>query len=403
MTAFNYTAVDGTGKQHKGMLEAENGRQVRQLIRERGMSPLKVAAAEQKARAAGGLFSMGKRLKAVDLALFTRQLATLLRSAMPLEESLSAIAEQAEKVSFRTIVLGVRQRVLEGLPLASAMEAFPLSFPQMYRAMISAGERSGHLDAVVERLADYCETSQDTRAQLKLALLYPCMLLFISLLIVAGLMTFVVPQVVGVFSEQGHSLPWLTTKMLVISEFIREWGGGLLFVIAMLALLFRFASVQPQFKLFLDRAKRHIPVLSFLSRSSNSAQFSSTLSILLRSGVPLVDAMGIAQEVVSNDWLRLRLADAAKTVSEGGSLRHALENCDYFSPMLIYMVDSGERSGALGDMLARAAENEQRSLDNRLNASVKLFEPMVLLIMGVLVFTIVLAVLQPIFELNQLI
>jgi general secretion pathway protein F len=342
-------------------------------------------------------------LNAADLALFTRQLATLLRAAMPLEEALSAIAEQSDKVSLRTIILGVRARVLEGQSLAVSLEAFPGAFPQMYRAMVSAGERSGHLDAVMERLADHAETSQDTRAQVKLALMYPCLLLFISLLIVTGLMTFVVPQVVGVFSEQGQSLPWLTETLLSVSAFIESKGAGLLLLIAIVLLGLQFLLRQEKFRLFFDRSKKRLPILGFLSRSSNSAQFASTLGILLRSGVPLVDALGIAQSVVSNTWLRERLQRATQSVSEGGSLRQALDSCEYFSPMLLHMVDSGERSGALGDMLARAAQNEQRTLDNRLTASVKLFEPLVLLVMGILVFVIVLAVLQPIFELNQLI
>jgi general secretion pathway protein F len=404
MAAFSYTALDHAGKQQKGLLEADSARQVRQLIRERGWSPLRVEQAEQKNKPAQNpLFSFGRRLNAADLALFTRQLATLLRAAMPLEEALSAIAEQSDKVSLRTIILGVRARVLEGQSLAVSLEAFPGAFPQMYRAMVSAGERSGHLDAVMERLADHAETSQDTRAQVKLALMYPCLLLFISLLIVTGLMTFVVPQVVGVFSEQGQSLPWLTETLLSVSAFIESKGAGLLLLIAIVLLGLQFLLRQEKFRLFFDRSKKRLPILGFLSRSSNSAQFASTLGILLRSGVPLVDALGIAQSVVSNTWLRERLQRATQSVSEGGSLRQALDSCEYFSPMLLHMVDSGERSGALGDMLARAAQNEQRTLDNRLTASVKLFEPLVLLVMGILVFVIVLAVLQPIFELNQLI
>lgn len=404
MAAFSFTALDNVGKQQKGLLEADSARQVRQLIRERGWSPLRVEQAEQKNRPTQSpLFSFGRKINAADLALFTRQLATLLRAAMPLEEALSAIAEHSDKESLRTTILSVRARVLEGQSLAAALEASPAAFPQMYRAMISAGERSGHLDAVVERLADYAETSQDTRSQVKLALMYPSLLLLISLLIVTGLMTFVVPQVVGVFSEQGQSLPWLTETLLTVSAFIEARGALLLLVVALLLLAGHFLLRQESVRLFFDRSKRRLPILGFLSRSSNSAQFASTLGILLRSGVPLVDAMDIAQSVVSNTWLRGRLRTATKTVSEGSSLRLALDDCDYFSPMLLHMIDSGERSGALGEMLARAADNEQRTLDNRLNASVKLFEPLVLLIMGLLVFVIVLAVLQPIFELNQLI
>ena len=406
MSAFSYAALDAKGKQLRGVLEADSSRQVRQMLRDKGWAPLSVeAAADGTVRSSGnsGGWAMRRGISTANLALITRQMATLVQSSMPLEESLTAVAAQAENNRIRSIMLGVRGRVLEGHSLAHAMQDFPQAFPEMYRAMISAGEQSGHLDAVLERLADYTETAQDSGQQVKLALLYPCILLLVAMLIVVGLMTFVVPQVVGVFVDQGQELPWLTQSLISISAFLKGYAWLVIAVVVLLIWLARVALRKPHVRLAFDRRLSQLPLTRKFSRSNNTVQFSSTLSILVRSGVPLVDSLNIAREVVPNHWLRERLIGATQSVSEGSSLKDSLEACQFFSPLLIHMVGSGEASGALGKMLTRAADNEQRSLDNIINTGLKLFEPMVLLTMGGLVFLIVLAILQPIFELNQLI
>lgn len=404
MSAFSYAALDEKGKQLRGVLEADSSRQVRQILRDKGWVPLAVeAAAAGAVRSSGGGWSMRRGLNAANLALITRQMATLVQSSMPLEEALTAVAAQAETNRIRSIMLGVRGRVLEGHSLAHALQDYPQAFPQMYRAMISAGEQSGHLDAVLERLADYTETAQDSGQQVKLALLYPCILLLVAMLIVIGLMTFVVPQVVGVFVDQGQELPWLTQQLISLSAFLKNYSWLLLGVVVLLVWAARVALRKAHLRLAFDRRIAHLPLARKFSRANNTVQFSSTLSILVRSGVPLVDSLNIAREVVPNHWLRERLIGATQSVSEGSSLKDSLESCQFFSPLLIHMVGSGEASGALGKMLTRAADNEQRSLDNIINTGLKLFEPMVLLAMGGIVFLIVLAILQPIFELNQLI
>lgn len=404
MSAFSYAALDEKGKQLRGVLEADSARQVRQMLRDKGWVPLAVeAAAAGTVRSSGSNWSMRRGMNTAKLALITRQLATLVQSSMPLEEALTAVAAQAENNRIRSIMLGVRGRVLEGHSLAHALQDYPQAFPQMYRAMISAGEQSGHLDAVLERLADYTETAQDSGQQVKLALLYPCILLLVAMLIVIGLMTFVVPQVVGVFVDQGQQLPWLTQQLISLSAFLKNYSWLLIGVVVLLVWAARVALRKAHWRLAFDRRIAHLPLVRKFSRANNTVQFSSTLSILVRSGVPLVDSLNIAREVVPNHWLRERLVGATQSVSEGSSLKDSLESCQFFSPLLIHMVGSGEASGALGRMLTRAADNEQRSLDNIINTGLKLFEPMVLLAMGGIVFLIVLAILQPIFELNQLI
>ncbi len=404
MSAFSYAALDEKGKQLRGVLEADSARQVRQMLRDKGWVPLAVeAAAAGAVRSSGSNWSMRRGMNTAKLALITRQLATLVQSSMPLEEALTAVAAQAENNRIRSIMLGVRGRVLEGHSLAHALQDYPQAFPQMYRAMISAGEQSGHLDAVLERLADYTETAQDSGQQVKLALLYPCILLLVAMLIVIGLMTFVVPQVVGVFVDQGQQLPWLTQQLISLSAFLKNYSWLVIGVVVLLVWAARVALRKAHWRLAFDRRIAHLPLVRKFSRANNTVQFSSTLSILVRSGVPLVDSLNIAREVVPNHWLRERLVGATQSVSEGSSLKDSLESCQFFSPLLIHMVGSGEASGALGKMLTRAADNEQRSLDNIINTGLKLFEPMVLLAMGGIVFLIVLAILQPIFELNQLI
>ena len=404
MSAFTYSALDTNGKQQRGVLEADSMRQVRQALRDKGLVPLAVEQGLQTQRQDATTRSFFKRgIRTIELALLTRQLATLVQSAMPLEECLSVVAAQTERDRVRLMVAGVRSKVLEGFSLAAAMREYSHAFPDMYCAMVDAGEHSGHLGAVLERLADYTESSQDARQQIKLAMLYPAILVLVSILIVSGLLAFVVPQVVGVFVEQGQQLPWLTDSLLSLSSFIAGYGWLVLIGICAIVTCIRVLLRSDAVRLKVHRWLATAAVVRRFSRASNSAQFSSTLSILVRSGVPLVDAMRISQRVVNNYWLREELQAATQKVMEGSDLRSALAAIHYFPPMLIHMIGSGEASGSLGDMLQKASANEQRGLDQMVATGLKMFEPIILLVMGVIVFTIVLAILQPVFELNQLI
>ena len=407
MAAWHFAALDQSGREQQGMLEADSARQVRQQLRDRGWAPLRIAPAVEKRSdgpdAAGISPGRGPRLKAGDLALVTRQLATLLQSSMPLEESLKAVASQSENRRVEALMLSVRARVLEGFSLADSLSLFPRAFPALYQATIAAGEHAGHLDLVLANLADYTENQHQSRQKIQLALLYPSLLFVLAIAIVTGLMAFVVPDVVEVFVGQGQELPLLTRSLIASSDFIVNYGLATLVVLFTLALALRYAFTLPAVQLWFDRHLLRWPLLGRYSRGMNAARFASTLSILTSSGVPLVDAMRIAGEVLSNRWLKEVVQEATRQVSEGGSLFRSLERSGYFPPMMVYMIASGESSGELDQMLRRVAETQQRELDNQVAALIGIFEPAMLLFMGAAVLIIVIAILQPIFDLNQLI
>lgn len=413
MAAFSYAALDQSGKEKKGIIQADTSRQVRQILREQGLAPLAVnntvanKSAEHSSSEKGffsSLFtSRGPSLSTAELAAITRQLATLIQASMPLEEALRAISQQSENNKLRSVVLAVRSKVMEGHSLAGSMADFPAAFPTLYRATVSAGEHAGHLDLVLNRLADYTENSYRSAQKAKLALLYPVILFVMSIAIVTGLMAFVVPDVVEVFIGQGQQLPVLTQALISLSDFVVDYGWLVVVAIALLVVAVRYALQNKANKLIWDKHLLKLPLLGRLARGSNTARYASTLSILTSSGVPLVDAMRIATEVVQNSLLQQSVGEATQQVREGGSLHNALEQSGYFPPIMIHMIASGEASGDLDAMLGRVAENQQRELDDLIATLIGIFEPAMLLFMGFAVLIIVVAILQPIFDLNQLI
>lgn len=405
MPAFAYAALDPRGKERKGLVEADSSRQARQLLRDQGLTPLKLDAAvvSQQQQLQAGNSARGASMKVGELALITRQLATLLQSSMPLEEALAAISQQSETAKVRSIVSAVRTRVMEGHSLAGSLGDFPRAFPDLYRATVAAGEHAGQLDLVLNRLADYTERSHESRQKAKLALLYPVLLFLLSIAIVTGLMAFVVPDVVEVFVGQGQELPFLTRALIGTSYFIVHYGVWLLVLLVALVIAARMALRNPEFRSQWDHSLLRLPLVGKLSRGNNTARYASTLSILASSGVPVVDAMTIASQVLSNRWLRERVTLATQQVREGTSLHKALQQVGYFPPMMIHMIASGEASGELPAMLERVAHSQQRELDNLVATLIGIFEPAMLVFMGAAVLIIVLAILQPIFELNQLI
>ena len=414
MASFSYAALDDNGKEQKGIIEADTPRQVRQILRDQGLAPLQVDSAQLKtasndganvgeAYATPSLFNRGPSIKVGELATITRQLATLIQSSMPLEEALTAISQQSESDKLKGVVLAVRSKVMEGHSLADSMADFPRAFPVLYRATVSAGEHAGHLDLVLSRLADYTENTYQSRQKTKLAMLYPLILLVMSIAIVSGLMAFVVPDVVEVFIGQGQALPVLTQALISLSDFIVSYG---LLVIVLLILAvsgLRYALQNKALKIHWDRRLLGLPLIGRFSRGSNTARYTSTLSILTSSGVPLLDAMKISAEVIENSFLQQAVTEATQQVREGGSLHQSLEQNGYFPPIMIHMIASGESSGDLDAMLERVAENQQRELDDLVTTLIGIFEPAMLLLMGGAVLIIVVAILQPIFDLNQLI
>ncbi len=403
MAAFNYVALNKHGKEQRGLIEADNSRHVRQLLREQQLIPLQVEtpiAAKVSTDESPG--KRQRKLKIAEVAAITRQLATLVQSGMPLAEALTAVAKQNESAKVSAVVAMVRTKVLEGYSLADSLADFPRSFSSLYCATVAAGEHAGHLDLVLNRLADYTESSHASVQKAKLALLYPVLLLIIAIAIVAGLMAFVVPDVVEVFIGQGQQLPALTRGLIALSDFVVAYGWLTVLLLLALVPLGRYLLQKPAIRLRFDQSLLRWPLFGRLARGNNSARYSGTLSILTSSGVPLVEAMKIAGEVLSNSYLKQAVQTATQQVQEGGSLHRSLEQCGYFPPIMIYMIASGEASGELDNMLARVAETQQRELDNLIATVIGIFEPAMLLFMGTAVLIIVVAILQPIFDLNTL-
>ena len=398
MPAFEYTALDKQGKKRKGVLEGDAQRQIRQQLRDQDLIPLSVDEVSQKNTQRR---SRGIKMGAADLALVTRQLATLVRSGLALEEALRAIAEQSPRS--KTLLLAVRSRVLEGHSLAEGLGDYPTIFPQLYRATVAAGEQTGHLDIVLERLAEYTEQRQYLRQKTLLALFYPLLLTSVAVLVVVGLLAYVVPQVVQVFANINQNLPFLTRSLIMVSDFLRDWGLVLLIICGLLAAGFRYALRFDRFIHLFHHFLLRVPVVSRLERNTNVVRFTRTLSILLQSGVPILKALDITAQVVSNYPMRAALQKASEQVRQGSSLHHALEQSRLFPPMTVYLIASGESSGNLEQMLERAAIMQERELETVIGVLLSLFEPVLILVMGSIVLVIVLAILMPIFELNQLI
>ncbi|MEB5168234.1 GspF family T2SS innner membrane protein variant XcpS [Pseudomonas aeruginosa] len=404
MAAFEYLALDPSGRQQKGVLEADSARQVRQLLRERQLAPLDVKPTRTREQSGqGGRLTFARGLSARDLALVTRQLATLVQAALPIEEALRAAAAQSTSQRIQSMLLAVRAKVLEGHSLAGSLREFPTAFPELYRATVAAGEHARHLGPVLEQLADYTEQRQQSRQKIQLALLYPVILMVASLAIVGFLLGYVVPDVVRVFIDSGQTLPLLTRVLIGVSDWVKAWGA-LAFVAAIGGVIgFRYALRKDAFRERWHGFLLRVPLVGRLVRSTDTARFASTLAILTRSGVPLVEALAIAAEVIANRIIRNEAVKAAQKVREGASLTRSLEATGQFPPMMLHMIASGERSGELDQMLARTARNQENDLAAQIGLMVGLFEPFMLIFMGAVVLVIVLAILLPILSLNQLV
>jgi general secretion pathway protein F len=402
--AFEYTAVDVSGRERKGVLEGDTARQVRQLLRDQALLPVtvnEVSQTEKKENKAK--FSIKRGVSASDLSLLTRQIATLVRSGLPLEEALAAVSEQTEKPRVRNIVMGVRAKVMEGHTLADGLSDFPAVFPELYIATVAAGEQSGHLDTVLERLADYTENREQLRSRTMNAMLYPVLLFVVCIAIVSLLLTFVVPKIVKQFENSKAALPMLTQILIAISDFLRHWGLLLLAGLILVGFGFKRWLRDPAARRRFHALLLRIPLVGKVVRGSNTARFSRTFSTLTSSAVPVLEALRIAGEVVTNLPMRDAVQDAANRVREGAPIGKSLGSSKIFPPMMIHLISSGESSGELETMLDRAATNQEREMDSILSTAVGLLGPLMILFMGGMVLIIVLAMLLPIFQLNQLI
>lgn len=404
MAAFEYTVLDTKGREKKGVIEGDTPRQVRQILRDRGMMPLHIdAAARQDKKQQNRPTQISHRgISATDLALFTRQLATLVRAALPLDEALSAVGQQTEKPRIKSMVFALRSKILEGHTLAAGLSDFPKIFPELYRATVAAGESSGHLDIVLDRLADYTESRQQMSQKIAQATIYPAILTVMAFLVVTGLLIFVVPQIVEVFDTSGQKLPTITRAMIWISEFLQNW-----WLVLILLAVAAFFAIQKFLSIPVNRYSYHLtllklPVIGRLVRGLNTARFARTLSILSSSGVPVLSALQLAAPVITNLPMREAVIEAAEKVREGSSIHASLERSKLFPPMTLHLIASGETSGNLEDMLEKASVQQERELEVLIATFMGLFEPLLIVAMGVIVLMIVLSILLPIINMNDL-
>jgi len=405
MSAFEYVALNGKGREEKGLVEGDSPRQARQLLRDRGLTPLSITEVAEKAAKGigGGVRRRGGGLSSTELALLTRQLATLVRSGLPLDEALAAVSQQSESKRVQRIALGVRSGVMEGSTLANSLNQFPAAFPPLFRATIEAGEQSGKLDFVLERLADYVEQRQDMNNKLITAAIYPVFLVVICFGIVSLMLAYVVPQVVSVYVEQDAELPLLTQLLIGFSDMIRRFGLPVLAIMVIGAVVFSRMMRNPDFKRRVDRGILRVPLVGRITRGANTGRFMRTLGILFSSGVPILDSMRIGTQVVGNLPMREAVEAAAARVREGAPLSRSLAASKLFPPITLHLVGSGEASGKLDEMLDRAAVTQERELETMTSRLMSILGPAVILVMGVLVALIVIGMLLPIFELNQLV
>lgn len=403
MPAFEYHALDAQGRNRKGVLEGDSARQIRQVLRDGGLYPLDVQPVIRSGSPGANLLRRRHRLRADELALMTRQVSTLLTTGAPLAEALQTASRQARQPRIARVLAGVRSRVIEGQGMAAGLAEFPEVFDDIFRATVAAGEQTGKLDAVLTRLADYTEARHSLNQRVQQALIYPGFLVVMSIAVLSGLLGYVVPKIVQVFNNMDQQLPLLTRILIAASSFLHHWGILLLFVAAACLWLIRRILRHPAAQEYWHRFLLKLPVIGGLIRSIETARFARTLSILAAAGVPIVEALTVSSRVVGSRPMRHALHIAAARVREGDGIASALERSGYFPPMAVYLIASGESGGKLEDLLERAAQQQERESQSTMNTGLALFEPIMIIVMGFVVFVIVLAILLPIFRLDQII
>ena len=405
MPAFRYEAVEATGATRKGVVDADNARAARADLRAQGLLPISVDAITTQLDAAGLAkhSAFGNRLSTNELSLFTRQLASLLEASLPLEQAFSALLEQAERPYVRDLVASIRSEIMGGASLSDALSRHPRDFADIYRALVASGEQIGQLARVLSRLADYIERRNALVQKIRLAFTYPAIVTVVAFLIVIFLLTYVVPQIVSVFVNTKQKLPFLTTAMLGVSDFVRNYGWIVLLAVVALAYFWRRALQDPSVKMRWHTWLLTAPLYGRFECSLNTARFASTLAITTGSGVPILRALQTSRDTLTNVAMRAQVEEATASVREGVSLARALSSHKHFPPLLIHMIRAGEVTGELPAMLERAANTQEQDLERRAMTMAGLLEPALILAMGVVVLIIVLAVLMPIIEINQLV
>jgi general secretion pathway protein F len=399
MPAFQYQAIDQSGKTCTGILEGDCTKSIRQQLRARNLIPVEVDILNKS--------RPGKRdrikLKKNSVCLITRQLATLIGAQLPIEKALLGVSEQTDGAKEKQVLLHVRTKVLEGHSLSQALGQFPQTFPELYCATVAAGEQTGRLDMVLNRLADFAEQQQKMNQKVQQALIYPAMMVFVSISIITFLLIFVVPKIISVFDSTGQALPDITQYLINISYFIKHYGLFMLAVMLILLILFKQSLKQKKILLSWHRFLLRVPLISYLIKTVNTARYAHTLSILSNAGVPILKSMTVSTNLVTNLVIRDAIEDARITVKEGSNIGLALKNSGVFSPMAIHLISSGETSGKLADMLNHAAQTQDDEVKRVIETGLTLFEPLIILLMGAVILFIVLATLLPIFSMDQLV
>lgn len=406
MPAFEYKALDKQGKNKKGVVEADSMRQARSLLREQGLFPTDVEAVVEKekkeSKNTSGFTLFKPKISVSELALMTRQLSTLVAASLPIEEALKAVAQQTEKPRIAGMLAAVRSRVVEGYTLAESMAEYPHIFDELFVAMVASGEKSGYLDVVLNRLADYTERSQQMSSKITQAMIYPIMLTLVAIGVISILLVSVVPQVVGQFEHMGQSLPASTQFLIAASDFLAAYGVFIVALILVGIMTLNRLLMKPDFRMRYDTFILTLPVLGKVTRSLNTSRFARTLSILTASAVPLLEAMRIASDVLINRQIKHAVVEASNRVREGASLYASLQQTKLFPPMMLYMIASGEKSGELEQMLERAADTQDKDFEAKVTLALGIFEPMLVVSMASIVLFIVMAILQPIMAMNEM-
>ncbi|QCB46779.1 type II secretion system inner membrane protein GspF [Hydrogenophaga sp. PAMC20947] len=407
MPAYAYEALDAKGATLKGLIDADTARAARGLLRARSLVPLLVEPAMNAQGGKGGGLNMtlwgGHVFNATTLAVWTRQLAGLVAAGLPLERALAALAEEADKEQQQRLVASLRSEVNAGAPFASALAQHPREFSPIYTSVIAAGEQSGQLGTVLERLADDLEEREALKNKLIAASLYPAIVTMVAIVIVVFLVSYVVPQVAGVFAGSKRALPFLTVAMLAISAFVRNYGWLMLIAIVLAAVGFGVARKQPALRMRMDAAWLRLPLVGKLARGYNAARFAATLAMLAAAGVPILKSLQTAAETLSNQAMREDALDALVLVREGAPLASAMASKKRFPPLVAMFARLGEQTGQLPVMLGRAAKQLSAEVQRRAMHLATILEPLLIVGMGLVVMLIVLAVLMPIIQLNQLV
>jgi len=409
MASYSYQALDSAGKTQQGLVQADTERQVAEQLQAKGLVPMAIERQEQTPQSqnpslqtqAQSLFK--RHLNNADLCLITQQLATLLSASLPLDDALKAVIEQTHKKVIKTTLNQILSQVNEGLSLANALSSHPKSFPAAYVATVAAGEQSGHLAGVLERLSGYTQQVQATQSRIQLALLYPSMIMLVAVGVLVLLLTYVVPQVIEVIVNMDQELPTLTIGLIAVSDFLKHYGLHLVVVILLALMALNLILKQEHLQLKVHQALLKLPLLGPYLAIFNAARFSKTLALLTASGVPIVDAFNGAQAVVGNLYIRQHIIDAGLVIREGSSIFLALKPRPILPPIALHLVASGETSGRLAPMLDQAADQLDTQLQRSIGVALSLIEPLMMLVMGGLVLVIVMAILLPIFDMNQMV